>query len=685
MCQKGKKRLLSLLAPHHIRTFKNHVPREGRRAKTNPTKGSPWLEALKSLEGEAKKDEKSRTNTALSPVDEISESLVQRGAKSATSLLPMSDTEENSGVVNEEAKHRETQRTLVATQDQFADVVANLKDVDLVALDLETTGLDPRKDSIRLLSLATKDATYIVDCQSVDPAELFPILNEANVVAHNALFDLGFLSTLGFEASKVADTMILSQLLHAGAKVEPLKRGQTSHSLDSVVKRELGLELDKTHQSGDWGGTLTPEMIEYAAKDVEVLLPLYEVLKAKIEEAGLTYVAEIEHRALPAVVWMSSAGVPIDENGWREHARKTEADAARLKDELNALAPEHPDGEVWNFGSPQQVRKAAKLLGVDLPDTRDETLVLHANEHEFIATLRDYRKASKLASTYGAAWLENGCHEDRRIYASWRQLRAATGRMACDHPNLQNIPRSGSLRSYIRAPEGRVFVVAAYSQIELRIAAKISRDTEMLAAYAEGRDLHTLTARGLTGREEVTKDDRKLAKAVNFGLLYGMGVKGLQSYALKSYGVRMSLEQAALYCRRFFETYRGLKRWHEHERRAWQRGEKETRTLTGRRRTDVQKLTDRLNAPVQGTAADGLKLALALLWERRAECPGTMLVLVCHDEIVVECEAERAADAKAWLEGAMIEGMDTVLNGADEIHVPVEVEGRIASSWREGG
>src|SRR3712207_882388 len=117
--------------------------------------------------------------------------------------------------------------------------------------------------------------------------------------------DLAFLSSLGFEAGKVVDTMILSQLLYAGSKVEPLKRGQTSHSLDSVVKRELGLELDKTHQISDWGGKLTPEMIEYAAKDVEVLLPLYEALKAKIEEANLTYVAKIEHRTLPAAVWRS--------------------------------------------------------------------------------------------------------------------------------------------------------------------------------------------------------------------------------------------------------------------------------------------------------------------------------------------------------------------------------------------
>jgi DNA polymerase-1 len=574
---------------------------------------------------------------------------------------------------------------LVTDADRLAEVAAFLEGATEVALDLETTGLNPRNDSIRLLSLATEDATYIVDCQSVDPAELFSILTEATVVAHNALFDLGFLSSLGFEAGKVADTMILSQLLYAGSKVEPLKRGQTSHSLDSVVERELGLELDKTHQSGDWGGTLTPEMIEYAAKDVEVLLPLYEVLKAKIEEADLTHVAEIEHRVLPAVIWMSGAGVPVDADGWREHGRKTEADAARLQDELNALAPEHPDGKAWNFGSPQQVRKSAKLLGVDLPNTRDETLALYAKEHAFISALRTYRKAAKLASTYGAGWLDTGYHEAGRIYASWRQLRAATGRMACDRPNLQNIPRSGPLRSYIRAPEGRAFVIADYSQIELRIAARISGNTEMLAAYAEGRDLHTLTAQNLTGREDVSKDDRKLAKAVNFGLLYGMGAKGLQSYALRSYGLEMCLEEATLYRRRFFETYPGLKRWHDVERRAWQRGHAETRTLTGRRRMDVERLTDRLNAPVQGTAADGLKLALALLWERRGECPRAVPILACHDEVVVECVAERAAEAKVWLKKAMIEGMEAVLNGTDEVDVPVEAEARIARSWGDGG
>jgi DNA polymerase-1 len=203
----------------------------------------------------------------------------------------------------------------------------------------------------------------------------------------------------------------------------------------------------------------------------------------------------------------------------------------------------------------------------------------------------------------------------------------------------------------------------------------------MLSAYTEARDLHTLTAQSLTGREDIGKDDRKLAKAVNFGLLYGMGAKWLQSYALKSYGIEMSLEEASLYRRRFSETYPGLKRWHDRERQKWQCGVTETQTLTGRRRTDVERLTDRLNTPVQGTGADGLKLALALLWERRDECSGAVPVIVCHDEIVVECDVEQAEAAKAWLEKAMIEGMETVLNGIGEVQVSIAAESRTSNSW----
>jgi DNA polymerase I len=144
--------------------------------------------------------------------------------------------------------------------------------------------------------------------------------------------------------------------------------------------------------------------------------------------------------------------------------------------------------------------------------------------------------------------------------------------------------------------------------------------------------------------------------------------------------VEMSVDEASLYRRHFFETYPGLKRWHDVERRAWQRGDAETRTLTGRRRIGVERLTDRLNAPVQGAGADGLKLALALLWERRDECPGAVPILVCHDEVVVECDADKAEEGKEWLVQAMKDGMDVVVN-VMEPHIPIEVEVSVFKAW----
>ncbi len=451
-----------------------------------------------------------------------------------------------------------------------------------------------------------------------------------------------------------------------------------THSLKDVALRELGFELDKEQQTADWGGELTPEMLGYAARDSEVLLPLVDAFERKVEADGLARVIEIEHRALPAIVWMSNAGVPFDTEGWRSRLERVEEEKDRLTKELEGLAPDHPREEAWNWGSWQQVLQVFSLFGVKLPDTKEETI--SRCEHPLAAALLSYKKVSKLTSTYGPSLLDK-VEEDGRIYASWRQIGAATGRMACSSPNLQNLPPE--VRRHVRAPEGKVLVKADYSQIELRIAAVISGDWRMLEAYEGGQDLHSITARGITGREEISKDERKLAKAVNFGLIYGQGAKGLKDYARASYGVEMTLDEAERYRGRFFETYPGIRRWHEHELREYRKGNPETRTLTGRRRKGVRRFTERLNSPVQGTGADGLKLALALLWERRHEYPGAVPILAVHDEIVVECGEDEAAGVEAWLEEAMIDGMGEAIDasGRERSSVPVEVEVRRAWAW----
>jgi DNA polymerase I len=459
--------------------------------------------------------------------------------------------------------------------------------------------------------------------------------------------------------------------------VSPQKKKpkEKPHSLQSVARRELDIELDKEHQTANWGGELTPAMLRYAAMDTQVLLPLVKIFESELEGAELQGALELEHRALPAMAWMVGAGCPFDAAGWKDHLKDLQQRKNGLAERLNETVPERPSAKPWNWNSPVQIKEAFHLIGVNLPDTKEDTLSLYDNE--LATTLLQYKKVSTILSHHGPKLLE-AVRKDGRIHAGWRQIGTETGRMSCSKPALQQLPPE--VKRYVRAPEGRVLIKADYSQIELRIAAKISGDQGMLEAYQKGEDLHLRTAKSLA-HAGLGKVDRKLAKAVNFGLLYGQGSRGLKQYARKEYEIDITLEEAALYKRRFFETYPGLAAWHERERLRMKRGETETRTLIGRRRVSVTKFTEWVNAPVQGTGADGLKLALALLWERRAECPGAVPVACVHDEIVVECDEDEKV--KAWLEKAMIDGMEEVLNGLDVggPRVPVEVETQIGKTW----
>jgi DNA polymerase-1 len=345
-----------------------------------------------------------------------------------------------------------------------------------------------------------------------------------------------------------------------------------------------------------------------------------------------------------------------------------------------------------NWNSPADVQAAFRGLGVSLTSTDDDTLA--AVEHPLAGLLREYRGAAKLAGTYGRAWLADHAPEGF-VLPSWKQLGAESGRMSCAEPNLQQIPRGAGYRRCIVARPGRVLVKADYSQIELRIAAKIADETAMIAAYRDGADLHTLTAAAVTGKpfEDIGKADRQLAKAVNFGLLYGMGCKTLAGYARSNYGVTLAEAEAKRYRDKFFRAYPGLKAWHHRVTRTVEaaftrdpNATHETRTLLGRRRVlpvaagpadrRYPSVNDALNTPVQGTGADGLKLALGLLWERRADCPGATPLIFCHDEIVVEAPADRADAAAAWLKSAMIDGMAPLI-----APVPVEVEVTTGPTW----
>jgi DNA polymerase-1 len=557
---------------------------------------------------------------------------------------------------------------LIRNTADLAPVLHSVDESVRVGLDIETTGLTPRDGKVRLLTLATDRGTFLVDCFAVNPAPLWDVLAERPLVLHNGLFDLAFLRALGFEPGPVADTMLLSRLLHGS------RRPKGFHGLEQCVSRELGRTIDKGQQKSDWSGMLTADQLAYAVLDAEVLLPLHAALDAQVKDAGMAKVVDIENRCLPAVVWMTCAGVGFDAPAWNALADEAEALSASLLSRLEAAAPPSPGhstalGGAWNFDSPEQVLEALRLLGFTAESTDDDTLA--GIGHPLAEALRDYRAARKLVTTYGPSWVGKALHEGR-VYAGWQQVGADSGRMACTRPNLQNLPRDKRYRRCFVAPDGRVLVKADYSQIELRIAAKVAGEERMLAAYRSGEDLHTLTAQRVLGIAEVSKEHRQLAKAVNFGLLYGMGAKGFRSYALSNYGLRLTAEEAGRYREAFFAAYPGLRRWH----RSVPKAAMATRSLAGRRRQNVERYTEKLNLPVQGTGADGLKLALALLWERRAECPGAFPVLVVHDEIVAEADADRAGAVKDWLTRAMADAMAPLIDP-----VPVEVDVKSGRTW----
>jgi DNA polymerase-1 len=306
----------------------------------------------------------------------------------------------------------------------------------------------------------------------------------------------------------------------------------------------------------------------------------------------------------------------------------------------------------------------------------EETLARLAEREPLAQLLLDYREQAKRVGTYGLGALQHIAPSTGRMHADWIQMGSRAGRMSCSKPNLQQVPRTPAYRECFRPGAGRALVKADYSQIELRIAAEIANDERLLSAYANGEDVHALTAAEVLSRRngEVTPEARQAAKAINFGLMYGCGVPRLRQSAKSEYGVELSAAEGRQFRTRFFELYRGLKGWHRQHR-----GEAcpiDTRTLAGRRRLAVTRYTEQINTPVQGTGADGFKAALALLWETRDRCPSAAPILAVHDEVVLECDRADAGRAREWLTACMVRGMSAFLT-----RVPVVVDAKIARDW----
>ena len=581
----------------------------------------------------------------------------------------------------------------VADSTAAACVVESIITDDLpIGLDIETAklaqyaehpdaGLDPHMSEIRLLQLYPGGSTaYVFDVRSVGLTTLAPIWSQP-LVAHNAVFEVKHLLHAGIQPDHVDCTMLIANALDGRLP-----------ALQELARTELGWEISKAQQASDWNTTeLTVEQIEYAALDAVLVRLLAQRLRARLQELDRLRIYGLMRGAQLAIAEMELAGLHFN-RGHHTELMRTWADAKeKAEHELVALlgSEMNPASHVqlgrWLEERLDEVTRSIwprTDRGVLRSD--GETLKVHA-DHRLVRPLVAFKDATKRLSGFGERYAAHVSPATGRIHASFRLGGSVAGRMSCQGPNLQNAPRDPEFRSLFIAPPDRMLVVADYSQIELRVAALVSGDRRMLDAYVAGDDLHRATAAAILGVEPaaVTKDQRQAAKAVNFGLLFGQGAKGLIRYAAGNYGVTMSIDDAERARRVFFETYRGLAEW---QRRTGQAGRREgqVRTPAGRiRRLSYGRygysVNEALNSPIQGGAAEVLLAALGVLPQRLARLDAA-LVNVVHDEVIVEAAVADTRQAKEAVESAMVEGMLTIFPTAS---VNGLVEAAIVENWAE--
>ena len=611
------------------------------------------------------------------------------GATRATNLLASLD-----GVT---AKDTKPQSLVLITNLSEARAALAALSGQLVAFDLETTGLDPLVEQPRLLSVAPfpTGRTLVIDLWAIGGLEgLRAELKDLQGVAHNASFDLAFLTKAGVYLSTVDCTLIAGHI--AGVETGSL-------SLEKIAQSFLGRKVDKGLQASDWHGPLTSEQISYAAKDSEMVRDLFTILMDRLEKMGSRAVYEIVRDALPAIVQMHLHGVPFDKSAHDcllcEINFKLEQIGMRLGCALDGR--KHSGGDLQDFlsealGGPtaNAYSQWPKTPNGKLSTKRDDLLgclpLLKPGPQGIVRDLLlPYLKLESETKTFGAKLVGLLNPATNRLHPHFSLTGTLTGRLSSKGPNIQGFPRKEVFRDIIKAPEGRLLVIADYNAMELRVAAQIANEIKLIEGFKHGADPHRLTAALLLGKatEAVTKAERQLAKAVNFGLLYGQGAKGLSVYARKSFGVELSIEAAERYRRAWFDAYPEIHRWQqEHNRRC--SASLSARTPAGRVRrwgshnwNDKKgyKPTEAYNMPIQGGAAECVLVAMAhlvrLLVGRNLDA---FLIASVHDELIVECSEDIADVVGALLEEAMNFGFLRIFPSAPTTGL---VEARKARSW----
>ncbi|MFQ1808620.1 DNA polymerase I [Aeromonas veronii] len=599
----------------------------------------------------------------------------------------------------------ETDYRCILDEAEFDGWLEQLKAAPLFAFDTETTSLDYMEARIVGVSFAVEPgkAAYVPFghdylgapvqlSEAVVLGKLKPLLEDPTrlKVGQNLKYDRNVLLNHDIDLQGIAyDTMLESYVLNSTA---------SRHDMDSLAKRYLGVETTSFEDiAGKGVKQLTFNQIEleqaapYAAEDADITLRLHQTLWGQLEAVpGLARVfSEIELPLLPVLARMELLGTTIDPKLLHQQSQEIELRLAELEKQAHELA-----GQEFNLSSPKQLGEILfTKLGLPIikktpkgaPSTAEEVLAELAETYELPQLLMEHRGLAKLKSTYTDKLPLMIKPRTGRVHTSYHQAVAATGRLSSSDPNLQNIPvrneQGRRIRQAFIPSAGYKLVAADYSQIELRIMAHLSGDKGLLTAFAEGKDIHKATAAEVFGvaLDAVTTDMRRSAKAINFGLIYGMSAFGLA----KQLGIGRA--EAQKYMDLYFERYPGVLEYMERTR---QQAEAQgyVETLFGRRlylpdiksrNAGLRKAAERaaINAPMQGTAADIIKRAMINVdgWIRGIEDESIRMLMQVHDELVFEIREEKLEEYTAIIKEKM--------SAAAELHVSLLVEAGTGDNW----
>lgn len=627
-----------------------------------------------------------------------------------------------------EPPQQTTETVIVRTPAQLDDLVQQLNAAKLIAFDVETTSLDNTTAELVGICLAVQPPVgYYIPVGHLDKAaqtksgqmNLFageaelaagqlplqqvldairPALTNPDIgkVAHNAKYDYTILDRYGVRVAPITfDTMIAEWLTDPATKHKGLK---------DLAFHRLGMEMteiEKLIGKGSKQKTFDQVPIEeaapYGAADADMTLRLVKPLRQEIKEKNLEKILELELPLIPVLSAMEQAGIGVDLDFFRQMSTELARDLQQLEEKIFDIA-----GEPFNVNSTQQLSdilfKKLKLPTEGLKKTRSGYYSTAAgvleelkplDETGIINAILEYRELGKLKSTYVDALPEMVNPKDGRLHTSFNQTGAVTGRLASSSPNLQNIPIRSEVGQQIRrgfvARDGWRFLAADYSQVELRILAHISQDEALLRAFRNDQDVHSMTAAAVFNIQipEVSYNQRRFAKIVNFGIIYGMGPFRLARDS------DLTLAEAENYIKEYFQRFPGIEAYLEATKeQARQQGYVET--LLGRRRYfPVFKLSDSgsnyqarlraereaVNHPIQGTAADIIKIAMLRLHEALSANYRAQMLLQVHDELLLEVPEAELDDVRAL--------MIDVMSGAFKLDVPLKVEASSGQNWLE--